>query len=117
VQASMNMLVDQLRPNDKVAIVVYAGSAGLVLPSTPGSDKTKIKEAIDNLHAGGSTAGGEGIVLAYKTATENFIKNGNNRIILATDGDFNIGVSSDDELVRLIEQERKSGVFLSVLGY
>ncbi|HMK25228.1 MAG TPA: VWA domain-containing protein [Chitinophagaceae bacterium] len=117
VQASMNMLVDQLREKDKVAIVVYAGSAGLVLPSTNGSNKMKIKEAIDHLQAGGSTAGGEGIQLAYKTARENFIKDGNNRIILATDGDFNVGPSSDDELVRMVEKERKSGVFLSVLGY
>lgn len=117
VKASINMLVDQLREKDKVAIVVYAGNAGLVLPSTNGTNKTKIKEAIDNLEAGGSTAGGEGIKLAYKTANENFIKGGNNRIILATDGDFNVGASSDDELVRMIEQERKSGVFLSVLGY
>jgi Ca-activated chloride channel family protein len=117
VQASMNMLVDQLREKDKVAIVVYAGSAGLVLPSTNGSNKIKIKEAIDHLQAGGSTAGGEGIQLAYKTARENFIKDGNNRIILATDGDFNVGPSSDDELVRMVEKERKSGVFLSVLGY
>jgi Ca-activated chloride channel family protein len=117
VQASLKMLTDQLRENDKVAIVVYAGNAGLVLPSTSGANKTKIKEAIDNLEAGGSTAGGEGIKLAYKTAKDNFIKAGNNRIILATDGDFNVGVSSDDELVRLIENERKSGVFLSVLGY
>jgi Ca-activated chloride channel family protein len=117
VQASMNMLVDQLREQDKVAIVVYAGNAGLVLPSTSGANKVKIKEAIDNLKAGGSTAGGEGIKLAYKTAKDNFLKNGNNRIILATDGDFNVGASSDDDLVRLIEQERKSGVFLSVLGY
>jgi len=117
VQASMNMLVDQLREQDKVAIVVYAGSAGLVLPSTSGSNKARIKEAIDNLRAGGSTAGGEGIKLAYKIATENFLKNGNNRIILATDGDFNVGASSDDELVRMIEEERKSGIFLSVLGY
>lgn len=117
VKASMNMLVDKLRETDKVAIVVYAGNAGLVLPSTSGNNKNRIKEAVDNLEAGGSTAGGEGIKLAYKTARENFIKNGNNRIILATDGDFNVGVSSDDELVRLVEQERKSGVFLSVLGY
>jgi Ca-activated chloride channel family protein len=117
VQQSLNMLVDQLREKDKVAIVVYAGSAGLVLPSTSGSNKTAIKEAIDNLEAGGSTAGGEGIKLAYKIAGENFIKQGNNRVILATDGDFNIGVSSDDDLVRLIEGERKSGVFLSVLGF
>lgn len=117
VKTSLNMLVDQLREKDKVAIVVYAGNAGLVLPSTNGSNKTKIKEAIDNLDAGGSTAGGEGIKLAYKIAKENFIKEGNNRILIATDGDFNVGASSDDELVRLIEKERKSGVFLSVLGY
>jgi Ca-activated chloride channel family protein len=117
VQASLNMLVDQLREKDKVAIVVYAGSAGLVLPSTSGDNKTNIKEAINELQAGGSTAGGEGIQLAYKIARENFIKEGNNRIILATDGDFNVGISSDDELVRFIEKERQSSVFLSVLGY
>jgi Ca-activated chloride channel homolog len=117
VKSSLNLLVDQLRQDDKVAIVVYAGNAGLVLPSTSGANKTAIKEAIDNLQAGGSTAGGEGIVLAYKVAQQGFIKNGNNRVILATDGDFNIGVSSDDELVTLIEKERKSGVYLSVLGY
>jgi len=117
VQASLKMLTDQLREQDKVAIVVYAGNAGLVLPSTSGSNKTKIKEAIDNLEAGGSTAGGEGIQLAYKVAKENFIQGGNNRVILATDGDFNVGPSSDDDLVRLIEKERKSGIFLSVLGY
>ncbi len=117
VQASMKLLTDQLREKDKVSIVVYAGSAGLVLPPTRGSNKVKIKIAINNLEAGGSTAGGEGIKLAYKTARENFIKDGNNRIILATDGDFNVGVSSDDDLVRLIEEERKSGVFLSVLGF
>ncbi|MBL7745667.1 MAG: VWA domain-containing protein [Chitinophagaceae bacterium] len=117
VQASLNMLTDQLREKDKVAIVVYAGNAGLVLPSTNGVNKPKIKEAINNLEAGGSTAGGEGIQLAYKTAKENFIKGGNNRVILATDGDFNVGISSHDELVRLIENERKSGVFLSVLAY
>jgi Ca-activated chloride channel family protein len=117
VQASLKMLTDQLREKDRVAIVVYAGSAGLVLPSTSGVNKTAIKEAIDNLEAGGSTAGGDGIKLAYKTAKNNFIEGGNNRVILATDGDFNVGISSDDELVRLIENERKSGVFLSVLGY
>ncbi len=117
VQASLGMLTDQLRDNDKVAIVVYAGNAGLVLPSTSGSNKMKIKKAIIALEAGGSTAGGEGIKLAYKIAKENFIKEGNNRVILATDGDFNVGVSSDDELVQLIEEERKSGVFLSVLGF
>jgi len=117
VQSSLKMLVDQLRPQDKVAIVVYAGAAGLVLPSTPGNQKTTIKDAIDRLSAGGSTAGGEGIKLAYKTAIQNFIKKGNNRVILATDGDFNVGASSDSDMETLIEQERKSGVFLSVLGY
>ncbi|OQP40904.1 hypothetical protein A4H97_14965 [Niastella yeongjuensis] len=117
VKSSMKLLADQLRPDDKVAIVVYAGNAGLVLPATSGSNKTAIKEAIDQLEAGGSTAGGEGIQLAYKVARDNFIKGGNNRIILATDGDFNVGASSDDELVSMIEKERQSGIFLSVLGY
>ncbi len=111
------MLVDQLRDDDRVAIVVYAGNAGLVLPSTSGKNKPAIKAAIDNLEAGGSTAGGEGIKLAYKIGREHFIKEGNNRVILATDGDFNVGASSDDDMVQLIEQERKSGIFLSVLGY
>ncbi len=117
VQSSLKLLTEQLRKNDKVAIVVYAGASGLVLPSTPGSNKIKIKEAIDNLQAGGSTAGAEGIKLAYKIAKENFSVDGNNRVILATDGDFNVGVSSDDELVNLIEQERKSNIFLTVLGF
>ncbi len=117
VKASMKMLVDQLREQDKVAMVVYAGAAGLVLPPTSGANKTKIKEAIDNLEAGGSTAGGAGIKLAYKTAKEYFIKKGNNRVILCTDGDFNVGESSDDAMERMIEEERKSGVFLTVLGY
>lgn len=117
VKASMKMLVDQLREKDRVAIVVYAGAAGLVLPPTSGDDKTTIKNAIDNLEAGGSTAGGAGIRLAYKTAREHFLKEGNNRVILCTDGDFNVGESSDDAMERLIEQERKSGVFLTVLGY
>ncbi|HUP10956.1 MAG TPA: von Willebrand factor type A domain-containing protein, partial [Niastella sp.] len=117
VKASMHLLAGQLRADDKVAIVVYAGNAGLVLPATSGANTTAIKEAIDQLQSGGSTAGGAGIQLAYKVARENFIKGGNNRIILATDGDFNVGASSDDELVALIEKERKSGIFLSVLGY
>ena len=117
VKASMKMLVDQLREQDKVSIVVYAGAAGLVLKPTGGDEKTTIKDAIDNLEAGGSTAGGAGIKLAYKTANEYFVKGGNNRVILCTDGDFNIGASSDDDMERLIEQERKSGVFLTVLGY
>jgi len=111
------MLLDNVRDEDRVAIVVYAGSAGLVLPSTRGSDKARIREAIDRLQAGGSTAGGAGIRLAYKTAREHFMEKGNNRVILATDGDFNVGVSSDGEMVRLIEEERKSGIFLTVLGF
>ncbi|MEP6466055.1 MAG: von Willebrand factor type A domain-containing protein, partial [Parafilimonas sp.] len=117
VKSSLKLLVDQLRPQDKVALVVYAGNAGLVLPSTSGDDKIKIKDAIDALDAGGSTAGGEGIKLAYNTAKKNFIKGGNNRVILCTDGDFNVGTSSEDALQTLIENERQSGVFLSVLGF
>lgn len=117
VKSSLKLLINNLREKDKVAIVVYSGSAGEKLPSTSGSDKQKIKEAIDELEAGGSTAGGEGIKKAYKIARKNFITGGNNRIILCTDGDFNVGVSSDEELEKLIEQERKSGVFLTVLGY
>ena len=117
VKSSLKMLTDQLREKDNISIVVYAGSAGLVLPSTSGSDKMKIKTAIDALEAGGSTAGGEGIQLAYKIAKQNFLKNGNNRVILCTDGDFNVGTSSNDELVRMIEKERESGVYLTVLGY
>lgn len=114
---SFKILAEQLREKDRVAIVVYAGSSGLVLPSTSGTNKANIYEALDQLHAGGSTAGAEGIELAYQTARENFIKGGNNRVILATDGDFNVGVSSDAELIRLIEKERTSGVFLTVLGF
>ena len=117
VKTSLKLLTDQLRVNDKVAIVVYAGAAGLVLSSTAGNQKNKIKEALNNLEAGGSTAGGAGIKLAYEIAKKNFIDGGNNRVILATDGDFNVGVSSDGEMQRLIEEQRKSGVFLSVLGY
>lgn len=117
VKSSMKMLVDQLRQQDRISMVVYAGAAGLVLPPTSGAEKIKIKEAIDRLEAGGSTAGGAGIKLAYRVAKENFMKNGNNRVILCTDGDFNIGESSDDAMERLIEEERKSSVFLTVLGY
>jgi len=117
VKASMKMLTDQLRENDRISIVVYAGRAGVALPATDGSDKIKIKTAIDALEAGGSTAGGEGIQMAYKIAQQNFMKEGNNRIILCTDGDFNVGVSSDDGLVRLVEQERNKGIYLTVLGY
>lgn len=117
LKSGLHLLIDQLRPQDKLAIVVYAGAAGVVLPSTPGNQKEKMREALDNLQAGGSTAGGEGILLAYKTAKDNFLKDGNNRIILATDGDFNLGVSSDGDLVRLIEKQREDGVFLTVLGF
>ena len=117
LKTSFKLLTDQLRPQDKVAIVVYAGAAGVVLPSTPGNQKTKIKEALSRLEAGGSTAGGAGIRLAYELASESFVKGGNNRIILATDGDFNVGASSDSDMQRLIEDKRKSGVFLTVLGF
>ncbi len=117
VKSSLKLLVNNLREKDRVAIVVYAGAAGEVLSSTSGANSQKIKEALESLSAGGSTAGGAGIQLAYKIARQNFIKNGNNRIILCTDGDFNVGVSSNDGLQTLIENERKSGVFLSILGY
>ncbi|MBT8396093.1 MAG: DUF3520 domain-containing protein [Gemmatimonadetes bacterium] len=117
LKTAFGMLVDQLRPADRVAIVVYAGAAGLVLPSTPGSDKETILGAIQSLQAGGSTAGGAGIRLAYKIAAENHIAGGNNRVILATDGDFNVGVSSDSEMIRLIEEKREQGTFLTVLGF
>lgn len=117
LKSGLRLLIEQMRPQDKVAIVVYAGAAGIVLPSTPGSEKEKIMDALEQLQAGGSTAGGEGIMLAYKTARENLMNNGNNRVILATDGDFNVGVSGDGELTRLIEKEREDGVFLTVLGF
>ena len=117
VKKSLQLLVQQLREQDRVAITVYAGNAGLVLPSTRGSDKEKIMAAIDGLEAGGSTAGGAGIKLAYKVAKENFNEEGNNRVILCTDGDFNVGASSDGELVRMIEEKRATGIFLSVLGF
>jgi len=117
VQRAFRLLVEQLRPEDRVAIVVYAGAAGLVLPSTPGSDKRTILAALDELQAGGSTAGGEGIKLAYQVAQQNHLANGNNRVILATDGDFNVGVSSEGELVRLIESKKAQGTYLTVLGF
>ena len=115
--SSFKLLVKELTSKDKVAIVVYAGAAGLVLPSTPGDQKEKILEILDKLIAGGSTAGGAGIQLAYKIAEENFIQEGNNRIILATDGDFNVGVSSTSELIRMIEEKREKGIFLTTLGF
>jgi len=117
VQSSLKMLVNQLRAQDKVTMVVYAGAAGVVLPATGGNKKETINNAIDNLSAGGSTAGGQGIKLAYQIAKQNFMKNGNNRVILATDGDFNVGASSDDDMQKLIERERESGISLSVLGF
>ena len=106
-----------MRKEDKVAIVVYAGAAGLVLEPTSGDEKGKIIKALDNLQSGGSTAGGAGIELAYKIAVENFIKKGNNRVILATDGDFNVGQTSRGDMETLIEAKRESGVYLSVLGF
>jgi len=114
---SFKLLTQKLRQDDQVAIVVYAGSSGLVLPSTNGTEKAKIAAALNQLKAGGSTAGAAGIELAYQVAKENFIEEGNNRVILATDGDFNVGVSSDGELVNIIEQKREEGIFLSVLGF
>ena len=117
LKQSMRLLIDNLGEKDRVAIVVYAGASGLVLPSTSCSNKVEILAALDKLTAGGSTNGGAGIELAYRTAVGNFIKEGVNRVILATDGDFNVGNSSRSGLVRMIEKYRKSGVFLSVLGF
>lgn len=110
-------LVNNLSDEDHVAIVAYAGAAGLVLPSTPASEKTKILGALEGLEAGGSTAGGAGIQLAYKVAKEHLIADGNNRVILATDGDFNVGVSSTSELIRMIEEKRRDGIFLTICGF
>lgn len=117
LKSSLRLLVAQMRPADRVAIVVYAGKAGLALPPTSGRNKSEILFAIDRLKAGGSTAGGAGLRLAYEVARENFSEEGNNRVILASDGDFNVGPSSDAEMIRLIEKERESGVLLSVLGF
>jgi Ca-activated chloride channel family protein len=117
LKSAFGLLVNELRPQDRVAIVVYAGAAGLVLESTPGNRKEEIMSAIDNLEAGGSTAGGAGLRLAYKEAEKNFIRGGNNRIILATDGDFNVGESSNGGMERLVEEKRELGVFITVLGF
>lgn len=117
LKSAFKLFVNQLDEKDRVAIVVYAGSAGCVLESTAGSDKAKIIESLDRLSAGGSTAGAAGIQQAYKIAKKNFIKGGNNRVILATDGDFNVGTSGDDALVKLIEEKRKSDIFLSILAF
>ncbi len=117
LKSALKLLVNQLREKDKVSIVVYAGAAGVVLKPTSGDNKKKILAALNKLESGGSTAGGAGIKLAYKLAEDNFKKKGNNRVILATDGDFNVGASSDKDMKQLIEEKRKSGVFLSVLGF
>jgi Ca-activated chloride channel family protein len=117
LKSSFKLLVEQLGENDKVSIVVYAGSSGVILKGARGDEKEKILEALDKLMAGGSTAGGEGIQLAYKIAKENYIPGGNNRVILATDGDFNVGISSEGQLTKMIESKREEGIFLSVLGF
>ena len=117
LKKSMRMLVNRLTENDTVAMVVYAGASGLVLPPTTGDQKSVILHALDHLQAGGSTNGGAGIELAYKCAVDSFIRGGINRVILATDGDFNVGITNQGDLIRLIEKRRQSGVFLSVLGF
>lgn len=117
VKESLKLLTKNLRDKDHIALVVYAGSAGLVLPPTPGNHKQTIYDALDRLQSGGSTAGGAGIQLAYKTASEHYIRGGNNRVILATDGDFNVGISGDNELETLITKEREKGIYLTCLGY
>ncbi len=117
VKSSLRMLVEQLGENDSISLVVYAGAAGLVLPPTTGDKKTKIMTAIDQLEAGGSTNGGQGIQLAYETAKENFIKGGVNRVLLATDGDFNVGVTDRGSLTELVEQNAKKNIYLTILGF
>jgi Ca-activated chloride channel family protein len=117
LKQGFRMMVDKLRPEDRVAIVAYAGAAGLVLPSTPVRDRATVLGALDRLSAGGSTNGGAGIDLAYRVATENFLRGGVNRVMLATDGDFNVGTTSEQQLVDLIQTKAKSGVYLSVLGF
>lgn len=117
VKQSLKLLLDELRPEDRVAIVTYAGSAGVVLPSTSAKDKKAIIASLDRLHSGGGTAGAQGIITAYDIAKQNFVKKGNNRVILATDGDFNVGVNSAGGLEKLIEKKRKTGIYLSVLGF
>jgi Ca-activated chloride channel family protein len=117
VKEGLSMLADTLTERDRVAIVVYAGSSGLVLPSTRGSQKATIRAALQQLEAGGSTAGGAGLMLAYKVAQEAFIEGGVNRVVLATDGDFNVGITNQGDLVRLIDEKRRTGIALSVLGF
>jgi Ca-activated chloride channel family protein len=117
LKKGLSILVKELGAKDRVSIVAYAGSAGLVLPATPGTQKDKIIGALESLQAGGSTAGGQGIILAYKIAKENLVTGGNNRVILCTDGDFNVGVSSTSEMVRLIEEKRKDDIYLTICGF
>jgi Ca-activated chloride channel family protein len=117
VKTSLKMLLEELRPLDRVAIVVYSGTTALLLPSTPASEKMKIIRAIDGLHAGGSTAGGQAMRMAYDVATANYIEEGNNRIIMTTDGDFNVGESSNAAMERLVEEKRRLGVYITVLGF
>ncbi len=117
LKSAFGMLVNELREQDRVAMVVYAGAAGVVLESTPGNRKETIMQALDNLQAGGSTAGGAGLMLAYKIAEKNFMKGGNNRIILATDGDFNVGVSDNKSMEQLVEEKRGLGIYMTVLGF
>jgi Ca-activated chloride channel family protein len=117
LKQGMSLLARNLRPQDRISMVVYAGSSGLVLPATSGANQPRVLDALERLQAGGSTNGGEGIELAYHEAQKNFIQGGINRVILATDGDFNVGVTSEGALTRLIEEKRKSGVFLTVLGF
>lgn len=116
VKSALKLLTKQMRPQDSIAITVYAGAAGLVLPPTSGADKNTVFEALDSLQADGSTAGGAGIELAYAVAKERFVADGNNRVVLATDGDFNVGPASESDLLHLIEQKREQGIYLSVLG-
>lgn len=117
LKSAFGMLVNELREQDRVAMVVYAGAAGVVLESTPGNRKETIMQALDNLQAGGSTAGGAGLMLAYKIAEKNFVRGGNNRIILATDGDFNVGVSDNKSMEQLVEEKRGLGIYMTVLGF
>lgn len=117
LKRSLYNLVNKLRPQDQVSIVVYSGAAGLVLPCTPGTEKDKMSASLENLRAGGSTAGGQGLELAYKTASENYLPKGINRVILASDGDFNVGRTSDADMQKLIEEKRNTGITLTVLGF
>ena len=117
LKSSFKMLLGQLKPDDKIAIVTYANGTKVALPSTSVKDKEKIIKVLDNLYASGGTSGGKGIQLAYEQAQKSFIKNGNNRIILATDGDFNIGINNTTDLEKFIEKQRESGIYMSVLGF